>query len=576
MRPRHVAGMKTNPLILIAAVLAAGRGALFAEPPPAAELTRAYVTIPYAELRALWEAGHGAKRPEKPPLSPVASVVQQAELTLELGDRASALTAKFVVEVLNPQWQTIPRHGGEVQLEKADAAGRQVVWQEGYSLLTDQPGPGTAVLQCRTRGAKSLTPENPLRLKLDRASVKSLRVSGIPAGLEVRVAGQPAGEVKDGVVSFALLSEKAEIALHLAAPRAEPPPKVITPSRWQTPTQTLVRYAEGRLLFRSRIFARSDAGSGLEMMLVLPPTAGAITVAGDDLADWTTFRTDDGQRVLGVRWKSADVLDRELTVNYAVPQSPLAEQWTLQAPGAPEDAAPQHLFAIVPADGLELKGDGLRPAVAPHRLPPWMREDIGGTAFVTAEAGAPLALQTNWLPVITTAEAIVTEAKCQLRLVADGSQQTTASYAIKHRAPLAWTLELPADVEILSCTVGGQEARPIQRAKDVIEFALATPRDATKGLTQIALVYAARSAALDPVSGQVALELPRTPLFIERLDWTVAIPGAFEVTAAEGNVAIAAAAEATPETNTITLRKDLCRAERPGVELFYQRRGLEK
>jgi hypothetical protein len=576
----HAADMKTHLLLSFAVVLAASGFMLLAEPsepPPSAELSRAYVTIPYAELRALWEAGQAGKaRPEKPPDAPLGSVVQQMELDLRLGDRASALTARFAVEVLNPRWQAIPLLGGEVRLEKVEPAGRQIVWQDGYSLLTDQPGQAAVVLQAGMRGTKSLTPENPLRLKLDRATVKRLRVSGIPAGLEARVDGQPAAEVTDGVALFALGSEAADITLSLVEPRVEKPPKPIEPSRWQTQSQTLVRYAEGRLQFRSRIFAHSDAGSGLEIMLALPSNAAAVSAAGEDVADWAALRMDDGRRVLGVRWKTADVLDRELTVTYAVPQSPLAEQWNLQAPSAPEDAAAKHLFAILPAEGLELKGEGVRAAVVSHRLPSWMREEIGGAAFVTTESGAQLALQTNWLPVIAAAEAIITEAKCQLRLVADGSQQTTVAYTIKHRAPLAWTLELPPEVEILSCIVAGQEARPIQRDKGTIEFSLPAPRDAAKGQTQVALVYAAKAKALDPVSGQIALELPRTPLFIERLDWFIAIPAALEVTAAEGNVAIAAPAEASAETNTITLRKDLCRAERPGVELFYQRRSLEK
>lgn len=572
--------MKSHPLLLLPVALVAAASRLLAEPvepPPSAELNRAFVTIPYAELRSLWEAGRAAKaKPEKPAPAPVGHVVESAELEVQLGEQAGVLTAKFSVEVLQAQWQTIPLLGGEMQLEKVDAAGRQIVAQDGYALLTDQPGATPVVLHCRTRGAKSLTPQNPLRLKLERATVKRLRVSGIPAGLEVRVDGATAGEVKDGTATFALNGEPGELTLQLAAPRVEQPPKPLTPSRWQTQSQTLVRYAEGRMQYRSRIFARADDGSGLEMQLALPPNAAAVTVVGEDLADWSNQRADDGRRIIQARWKTPDLLDRELLVSYAVPQSPLADQWTLQAPSAPEDAAAKHLFAILPAEGLELKGAGLRVAVASHRLPAWMREDIGGAAFVTAESGAQLVLQTNWLPVIATAEAIVTEAKCQLRLVADGSQQTTATYAIRHRAPLAWTLELSPDVEILTCTVGGVEARPIQREKGVIEFNLPAPRDTIKGLTQVALVYAAKTKALDPVSGQIALELPRTPLFIERLDWAVAIPGAFEVTAAEGNVVIAAAAEVTPETNTITLRKDLCRAERPGVELFYQRRGLEK
>ena len=208
------------------------------------------------------------------------------------------------------------------------------------------------------------------------------------------------------------------------------------------------------------------------------------------------------------------------------------------------------------------------------RQPEWMRAEIGGAAFVTAEAPGQLVLQTHWLPAIATAEAIISESKASLRLVADGATQTAISYTIKHQAPLAWRLELPADVELLSCTVQGAAAQPVQRENGVIELALPAPE---KGATAVALVYTAKLKPLDPVSGDVALELPRTPLFIEHLDWSVSLPAAFEITAIDGNVSVGeSVAEPVRGDRAIALRKDFCRAERPGVSVFYQRRSLEK
>jgi hypothetical protein len=117
-------------------------------------------------------------------------------------------------------------------------------------------------------------------------------------------------------------------------------------------------------------------------------------------------------------------------------------------------------------------------------------------------------------------------------------------------------------------------ARPIQRENGVIELALPTPKD---GTTSVALVYTAKLKALDPVSGDVGLELPRTALFIERLDWSITLPATFEITAIDGNVsASGSTAESTGGDRIISLRKDFCRAERPAVSLFYQRRSLEK
>ena len=107
-----------------------------------------------------------------------------------------------------------------------------------------------------------------------------------------------------------------------------------------------------------------------------------------------------------------------------------------------------------------------------------------------------------------------------------------------------------------------------------IEFALATP---AKGQSNIALVYTAKAKPLDPVSGELALELPRTSLFIERFDWSVSLPAAFEITTFYGAGWTAnRAAEPAREQNSVALRKEFCRGERPAAALFYQRLGLEK
>jgi hypothetical protein len=545
-------------------------------PPASADLGRAFVTIPYSELRALWEAGQRkADPPPAPEAPPQPYLVHRAEVRIALGEAASRIDADFEVETFDSKWQRIPLLGGEARLDKADTGKRSIVWDSGYALLTNTPGRTPLVLHLAARGVHQFA--TPLKLTLGSAAVKRLTVTGIPAGQEARVNGQ-AGAVVDGAAVFLLGGDASEVSLEISAPKAEdappPPPQPITLSHWQAQSQVLVRFTEGRLHFAARVYARADDGSGLETTLALPANAGTIAIVAEDLAEWTQSRAEDGRRLLRLRWKTRDVLDRDALVTYAVPQSPLAEQWVLQAPAVPDEKEARSLYAVIPAEGLELKGDGLRAAVESRRLPEWMRDRIGGASFVTAEAGVQLVLQTHWLPSIATAEAIVSEAKAGLRLVPDGATQTAMSYTIKHRAPLAWRLELPEKVELLSCTVGGTAAQPVQRENGVIELSL-PPSE--KGATTVVLVYTAQLKPLDPVSGSAALELPRTPLFIEHLDWSVALPATFEVTAIDGNVSVSSAA--TPPVAGelgIALRKDFCRAERPAVSLFYQRRNLEK
>jgi hypothetical protein len=501
--------------------------------------------------------------------------VHRADVRIALGEASSRIDADFEVETFDTKWQRIPLLGGEARLDKADSGERSVVWDGGYALLTNTPGRTPLALHLAARGVRQFAA--PLKLTIGSAAVKRLSVTGIPAGQEARVNGQ-AGAVVDGAAVFLLGGDATEVSLEIAAAKiddAPPPSPPITLSHWHTQSQVLVRFAEGRLHFAARVYARADDGSGLETTLVLPANAAAIAVTADDLGDWSQTRAEDGRRLLRLRWKTRDVLDREASVTYALPQSPLAEQWVLQAPAVPDEKEARCLYAILPAEGLELKGDGLRAAVESRRLPEWMRAKIGGASFVTTEAGPQLALQAHWLPSIATAEAIVSDAKAALRLVPDGATQTAVSYTIKHQAPLAWRLELPEKVELLSCTVGGIAARPVQREKGVIELALPTPGN---GATTVALVYTAQLKPLDPVSGSASLELPRTPLFIEHLDWSIALPAAFEVTAIDGNVSVSSTPVPPAATGElgIALRKDFCRAERPAVALFYQRRNLEK
>ena len=130
---------------------------------------------------------------------------------------------------------------------------------------------------------------------------------------------------------------------------------------------------------------------------------------------------------------------------------------------------------------------------------------------------------------------------------------------------MPWRVDMPADIELLSCTVAGKAVKPVSRESGVFEIALPAPNDAKSGST-VELTYTGRIDALDPVGGRVALELPRTSLFIERIEWSVALPPRCEVIAVEGNATVSKPASA----GVVELRKDLCRGEKPAAGFFYQ------
>ena len=69
-----------KPAVCLLAIVTAAAAAPLPEPPPAADLGRAFVTIPYSELRALWEAGQRKPEPPAPlEIAPVPFLVHRAE-----------------------------------------------------------------------------------------------------------------------------------------------------------------------------------------------------------------------------------------------------------------------------------------------------------------------------------------------------------------------------------------------------------------------------------------------------------------------------------------------------------------
>src|SRR5262249_17444309 len=177
-------------------------------------------------------------------------------------------------------------------------------------------------------------------------------------------------------------------------------------------------------------------------------------------------------------------------------------------------------------------------------------------------------------PIVSTAQARIDEAVFQMRVVAEGSTLTDARFVVRHDRPVALRVELPTGSELIGCSIDGAEASPGDRGGGVLEFAL--PALSGGEPSRLTLTYTGRAGKLAPVAGQVELTLPRTELFTSAIGWEVQLPGAYELTAFEGNVEMAppSRAAADPSTTIVRLRKELCRGEIPRVALFYKKRSV--
>lgn len=549
----------------------------------------AEVTIPYLELRALLDAAEKGSQSKPEPVPPVDASLGAAKYRLDFSNGEPSLTARFEVVTFTDDWHSVALFGGAARLESAQAtegAASVIRRDEDYALLAKGTGRFDAELSLALPDLAEWEKGDGLVLAPAPASVGELRVTGLPADKAIRIDGVKATRTPAGEWVFPLPRKGSEWKIALEEASTESTSEVV-PSAWSLHSQILLRYTDGRLRHSARLQTRAETGSGLSLSLALPANATGVSVEGEDIANWK-IEPGEAERSLRITWETRDLLDRTLLLNWEIPQSPLADTWEVAPPRvrhaeATEDAAPpaesRALVAVVAVDGLELTHPSLRKGLESLRLPDWLGEQLGEDEALTAEivGDAPVSIAARWLPRLQTAQATVSLATFETRLVSDGSTLVTADYRVQHAAPITWKLELPSADEILACSVNGKDTSPIRRSENEIEFHLPSPPAVGEEgpSSTVRLSYSRKTEALDPVSGRVALELPLTGLFIHRLSWALSIPDGYEPTAVEGNVQIAPGPqEASPATNLIHLGRELCHGERPAVEIHYQRSAV--
>jgi hypothetical protein len=324
-------------------------------------------------------------------------------------------------------------------------------------------------------------------------------------------------------------------------------------------------FRDGEFRYNARLFLRAAKGSGLDATLQLPANAQVDDVSGDDLGSWRSQRSSDGsRRLISVRWKTTDKLDRKLMMRYTMPQSPLATEWLLTAPQAEEKG--HAAFAMEPQEGLEFAHPALQ-MVPAARVLAWMRADATTSELLVVEGDAAITLAAKALPRVEAAKATIQRQQATTRLVADGSVLHELRYEFSHRGPLAWRFVLPEGATLLGCRVNDADARPVQRGERQLEFALPAKGDGTTTST-VTLTWHLKGKAWDKLSGQLSLDLPKTDLFIHELQWKVEMPDGYDVTATEGldRTAIEKASD-----RVVAFQKQLFTNEAPGIELYYQR-----
>jgi hypothetical protein len=184
-------------------MLAIATGALAAAPVAPPELNEARVTLPYAELKALWQAAHETPEKRKPP---VEAALLSARYQLVLKGETASGVVEYEIESFTDEWSTIPLLGAQTQIDKIEPADVQLIVREGhYALVTNRLGKQKLRLKfaVKLRGG---TDGAHFALAASPALINSLSIAGVPEKQALRIAD-----------ATQLSSEKDRITLRLPA-----------------------------------------------------------------------------------------------------------------------------------------------------------------------------------------------------------------------------------------------------------------------------------------------------------------------------------------------------------------------
>src|SRR3954471_17818258 len=113
--------------------------ALAAEPVKPLDLSEARVTLPYPELKALWQAAQREISEKRKP--PVEAALLSARYQLVLKGDLGAGMVEYEIENFTDEWTTIPLLGTQTQVDDIEPADAQLIVREGhYAFVTNRPG----------------------------------------------------------------------------------------------------------------------------------------------------------------------------------------------------------------------------------------------------------------------------------------------------------------------------------------------------------------------------------------------------------------------------------------------------
>jgi hypothetical protein len=525
------------------------------------ELDRAEVRIPYSELKLLLaraEPGASAKaEPRKPALL-------SARLRLSVENGRPVIDGTFRTASFSPEFSLVPLLAGDVALEKQDPEDAALV-TEGEALCIASDRSGTRTLQLRLLPIQT---EKGFSLSIPPCPSAIFETGSLPADQSVVLGYQDQEETLAANQTRPLPNTGQILQLRLldgsATREAMRPPD---PSTWTWQHQALVSPSESDLHYQIIARASAASGSGVEALLPLPADAQEISISGEDLISFRKIRGENRSLDVSLLWKTRGILDRQLIIFYQLPLRPLDRTWKLQAPSG---KGTRTRFIIANSPLLGYSAEGLSEPTASLGLARVLAERLKGNTCQQLEAESTADLAIHFIPVAATAEGVVNEAEWVLKIEPDGAMLVKGALKIEHKSPIGFVFDVPQGMKLLSCEIEGQSVAPVDLGEGLLKVALPSNGSGTR----LSCSITGRSAALDPVEGTMKLSLPKLPLFIHSMLWRLDLPSGYQAET-HGNLKRVHGASGDSACR-ITLQKNLCRDERPEIQVFYQRSDLNR
>lgn len=526
------------------------------------ELNGAEVRLPYAELKQLLARSEDkvATKPEEPRKPALLS----ARLKLMLENGSPVIEGLFRTTSFSTDFSYLPLWSGDLSLESQDPEDATLVAEQGaLCLASDRSGMRTLKLRMiPVQSKKEFT------FSIPPCPSVMFETGNLSQDESVHLVYEDKEEILADNQIRALPNTGATLRIRIldasATREALSPPK---PSTWTWQHQALVSPSEASLHYQVIARASAGVGSGVEARLTLPSEAQEISVAGEDLSSYQKTRGEDGSLGLTLSWKTRGVLDRQLIISYQVPLRPLDRKWNLQAPSG---EVTRTRFIIASSPLLNYSAEGLSDPLAPVGLPDALAKLLKGNTSQHLETASSVELSVLPIPVAATAEGVIDKAEWFLKMESDGAMLISGDLNIQHKKPMPLVFDLPEGLRLLACEINGQSVSPADLGEGRYQVNFTAQSDRSR----LSLSFTGTRPALDPVEGTLQLSLPKIPLFIHALNWQLDLPVGYQAET-HGNLkrlAIPAANNAC----RISLQKNLCRDERPEVQVFYQRSNLNR